>query len=550
MKVAVAEKLLVRRLPPSYDRACGNFLNLDAGDVITMTAARVAFVSFVTALIAAWTVRGLRAGSTDDPQVSKPAQTAPGPPAHIGATKTLTGTVFESKGKQVREGRVWLPVKWLNPWESLTAAASFNGLDSFQLTFPEEWLRLDNVIRHTIVWAYAKGRAIGTGNAYGQLLGVGPAKPLRIELPPIGDLSFVVVLPNGKPAVGARVEPKHFKTQQTYDWVPRELVDLVAATTDAAGRAAMPALTREGVFTVDVKMTGFGTQQFRCDMKSNDSPEQTLRLRDVGRLEGRIATDKCDLVRGMFVSIETSDPNVGNLRLATGVASVKVDNQGRFVIPEIADGRVEVMARCDERLPVRPRLPERGTLTLLPGETQKFEISLERAVRVHGVVRAKDTQKPLSGVNVSLRYGVGRQGDHAVTNEKGEFSALGLAGEVYVQLISIPNGYVQLGEPWSEGRTVPADAQEFTWPTINVVPSIVVAGKLIDRERKPMANVRIHVLMGNRRYGSGASDENGAFTISRVPKELGLERFEIWTRDKRHTGVIEKQEPLVVRVQN
>jgi hypothetical protein len=516
-----------------------------------MTAGRVAIISLVAVLVADWTLHGLRAGPTVDQQVSEPAQTATGSSAPKGATRTLTGTVLDSKGQRVREGRVWLPVKALNPWESLTASSKFNASDPFRLTFPEEWLPSDETLRNPIVWAYASGHAIGTASAYGQLFGAEPAKPFTIELPPAGELSFVVLLPNGKPAVGARVEPKHFKTQRAWDFVPRELVDIVAAKTDTEGRAAMPALTRDGVHTIDVKMDGFGTQQFRCNMKSTDRPEQTLRLRDIGRLEGRIATDQLDLTRDIIVSIETMplDRHM-RLREATGVAMVKVDNQGRFVIPEIASGRVNVMAHCDERLPVRARLPEGGTITLPPGETRDINIPLERAVRVHGVVRAKDTQKPLSGVKVYLRYGVGQQGDGAVTNEKGEYSTLGLAGEMYVHLISIPNGYVQMGEPWRERRRVPADAQEFTWPVIDVVPTIKVVGKLVDREGKPMASVRIFGIVGNRRYGFGNSDGNGAFTLTDVPQDVRFESFEIWTRDERLTGVVETKEPLVVRVKN
>jgi hypothetical protein len=515
-----------------------------------MTAARVIPISFVTVLFAAWTIHGLRAGPPVDQQVSKPAQTPAGPAAPKGATKTLTGTVLDSKGQRVKEGRVWLPVKSLNPWETLTASCNLNASDPFRLTFPEEWLPSDDTMRNPIVWAYASGHAIGTASASDQLFGAEPAKPFTIELPPAGDLSFVVLLPNGKPAVGARVEPEHFKTQRAYDFVPRALVDVVAAKTDAEGRAAMPALTRDGVHTIDVKMAGFGTQQFRCNMKSTDPPEQTLRLRDVGRLEGRIATDQLELARDVFVSVQTTPlDHLRAFRQATGIAMVKVDNQGRFAIPEIAGGRVQLMARCDERLPVRARLPE-STITLLSGETTNINIPLERAVRVHGVVRAKDTQKPLAGVKVALRYNVGQQGDYALTNEKGEYSALGLAGEVYVHLISIPDGYEQLGEAWSERRTVPADAQDFTWPAIDVVPTIEVVGKLVDREGKPMPNVRINGVVGNRRYGFGNSDKNGAFTLSGVPQELRLERFEIWTRDEHLTGVVETKEPLVVRVKN
>ena len=193
----------------------------------------------------------------------------------------------------------------------------------------------------------------------------------------------------------------------------------------------------------------------------------------------------------------------------------------------------------------------RGRLTLLAGETVTVDIPLEMAVRVHGVVRAKDTQKPLEGVTLSvLRYdGVGRQGDEAVTDEMGEYSALALGGEVYVELISLPPGYVQFGDPSKERRTVPADAKEYEWPPIDVVPSIEIAGKLIDRTGKPMANVHINGVGGNRRYGFGNTDENGGFILTNVPKGIRFEYFQIWTHDEHFTGVVETQEPLVVRVE-
>jgi hypothetical protein len=475
----------------------------------------------------------------------------PVPPLKGGPTKTLTGSVQDGKGQSVKGGQVWLPVRWLNPWENLTATSKLDESARFRLTFPEAWIPHSLVKRNHIVWAYAPGYAIGTGGAYQELFGSGPPKLLKIEVPPAGDLSFVVLLPNGKPAVGAKVEPTHFKTQRLAgDMIPRELVDLIAAITDSAGRAAIPALTRDGVSYIDVKLAGFGTQQFRCDGKSTDPAERTLQLRSVGRLVGHIATDQLKLTHDMIVWIETSDLQIGlDLRQAKGTAQVKVDNQGRFEVPEIAHGRVEVMARCDERLPVRPRLPERGTLTLLDGETRKITIPLEMAIRVKGVVRAKDTQKPLAGVTVHVGYSSGGQSDQAITDVKGEYSAFGLPGKVRVQLLSIPNEYIQLGEPWNEAQTVPADAQEFTWPTIDVVPSIKIEGKILDREGKALANVDISGIVGNRRYGFGKSDKNGIFTLHAVPKDIRLEEFEILTRDERFTGRVETREPLVVRVQ-
>lgn len=516
-----------------------------------MTHVKVAVISFVTMLFAASPVHHLGASHLVEQQDSKPAATASSSPQPKGAIRTLTGTALDSKGQRVTKGQIWLPVKWLNPWEVLTASSNFQASVPFQLTFPEEWIPSDQTMRNSIVWAYAPGHAIGTGDANGQLFGTGLAKPFTIELPPAGNLSFVVLLSNGNPAIGARVEPSHFKTQRGYEPVPQALVDHVAGTTDAKGRAAMPALTRDGIYTINVKMAGFGIQQFRCDMKSTDAPERTLQLRDVGRLEGRILAAQPDLARNAVISIETSAlGNARDLRQATGVAIVKVDHQGRFVIPEIANGRVEVMARCDERLPVRARLPERGSITLLTAETRNIDIPLEKAVRVHGIVRAKDTQRPLSGVKVVLSYGVGQQADSAITNEKGEYSIPGLAGKAYVQLISIPHGYLQSGEPWRDQQVIPADAEEYSWPAIEVVPSTQVVGRLVDRDGKPMANVRINGGVGNRRYGFGSSDQNGSFTLSGVPQGLKLEQFEIWTRDEHFIGIVETQEPLVVRVKN
>lgn len=514
-----------------------------------MTAARAITISFVAVSFASLPVQSLRAGPPREQAVSNRTEALAEQAAPKQATRTVTGTVLDSKGQRVQEGRVWLPVNYRNPGETLTASATFSATEPFRLTFPGEWIPSDNLHRNPTLWAYSPGHAIGTANASNQLFGREPSKPVVIELPPAEDLSFVVLLPNGKPAVGARVEPKHFKTQRAYDIVPQELVDVVAAKTNVEGRAAMPALTRDGVFTIVVTAPGLGAQQFRCDMKSSDPSEQTLRLRDAGRLEGHVTSDQSESPRDVFVSVQTTperDPR--DLRQATGVATAKVDNHGQFVIPEIACGRVEVMARCDERLAVRPRLPETGAIKLPAHETANISIRMERAVRVHGTVRAKDTQAPLAGVRVALRYGVAQQGDIAVTNEKGEYSALGLAGDVYVHLISIPKGYAQMGEPWRERRKVPADARDFTWPTIDVVPTVELAGKVVDREGKPMAKVRVNGVVGNRRYGFGNSGPDGAFTLSGVPQELRLERFEIWTRDDHFTGVADTGEPLVVRV--
>jgi hypothetical protein len=484
------------------------------------------------------------------PKIDLPPEKAPPAAADAeGPRITLTGTVTDHQGKIADKTQVWLQVRWLNPLETLTATDTMNGSKPFRLSFPEAWLPDNPIHRRPVVWAYVPGHAIGTANAHEHLFGSKRSEPFKMSVPPAENLSFVVLLPDGKPAVGAKVQPWHFKTSQGYDIMPRQLAELVAGTTDEAGRVAVPALTRDAVHNIHVKLSGFGTQRFRCTLKSTDPPEQTLRLRPVGRIEGRIAVDQLELTRGMFISIETTDPdNVTDLRAATGVATVKPDDHGRFVIPEIAEGEVEIDTHSDERLPVRPRLPDRRELVLSAGETASLEIPLEMAVRVQGVVRAKDTGKPISGVTLSVRYGVIRQGDRAVTNENGEYSAPALPGPVYVHLISVPEGYIQLGSPSADRQTVPDDVKEYQWRPIEVVRSFEIAGKLIDADGKPMPNVTINGVNGNRRYGFGDTNDKGEFTLDRVPKEIELEKFEIWTRDERFEGVAQTKDPLVVRL--
>ena len=48
---------------------------------------------------------------------------------------------------------------------------------------------------------------------------------------------------------------------------------------------------------------------------------------------------------------------------------------------------------------------------------------------------------------------------------------------------------------------------------------------------------------------SAIRTQQGEFTISGVPVEVTLEKFEIWTRDEHFIGKVESTEPLVVRVQ-
>ena len=76
----------------------------------------------------------------------------------------------------------------------------------------------------------------------------------------------------------------------------------------------------------------------------------------------------------------------------------------------------------------------------------------------------------MPGASVSVNYGSGRQGSTVVSDKDGRFETYVLPGDVRMQVIVMPDNYVQLGEPWNERYKVPADVAAFDLPSIDVVP--------------------------------------------------------------------------------
>lgn len=201
--------------------------------------------------------------------------------------------------------------------------------------------------------------------------------------------------------------------------------------------------------------------------------------------------------------------------------------------------------RLDPSLPVRPRLSENAWVAA--GETLRLEIPLVTAVKVHGRVQTKDGRRPVANAEISLGYGSFRQSDNVVTDQDGRFEGRALAGLVRAYVIVPPDGYVQLGEPWAESYKVPADAEEFELPTIEVVRTHKVAGRLIDDNGEALAATQVLAIGKNRRYAVTVTDSEGRFAMN-VPE--GVEtRIEVWKDERGPQPVtVVEREPLVIRL--
>jgi hypothetical protein len=187
-------------------------------------------------------------------------------------------------------------------------------------------------------------------------------------------------------------------------------------------------------------------------------------------------------------------------------------------------------------------------LEVRSGQTTRADIPLEKAARISGVIRVKGTSDPVVGASISIGYGAPRQSDSVVSDARGAFTAHVLAGDVMMHVIAVPENLVQLGEPWAERHRVPEGVDTFDLPPIEVVKGITIKGRLVDAEDRPVANVMVNGISGNRRYGFGRTDETGSFALSQVPAGLEL-TYQAWPDDREgpRNAEIVKAEPLLLR---
>ena len=99
---------------------------------------------------------------------------------------------------------------------------------------------------------------------------------------------FEVRGPDGKPIVGARVEP-HFLNSH-FGIVPDGLDSIIGAKTltDLHGRAVMTAFFPDEIASIRILAEGYGQQDFSFRNQEPSTDVKTISLRPVGRLKGRL----------------------------------------------------------------------------------------------------------------------------------------------------------------------------------------------------------------------------------------------------------------------
>jgi len=488
-----------------------------------------------------------------------PARPAP-PPADTQPVRSFEVTVGDANGRVVAGADVWFTATWsFFPLQELVLAGHADDAGHFRFSVPEAWLSAEF---GRVVWAYAPGHGVGMAFPRDPREKGFPDAILAIQLLPASDLSVVVTLPNGKPAAGAKVAPLiygHAARNQVV-LVPSTVAERIGGVTDQQGRVRLPALARERARRTAVVHQGYGQQFFflqQSSRKQNGSRapafvvgEPELRLRPAGRIEGRLIANQPELVSGIPIKVDQDAASAAagcptaEYLTGWGMAEVKTDAEGRFVIPEIAEGSAELMMKVDPQLPVRPRIPD---IEVKGAETLKLEIPWEMLVRVHGTVRVKDGGEPLKA-NVLLEYGRYQYAE-ATTDEKGNYSGLVLPGNVRVFASFGKEKYVDAEGPRGKTYAVPKGVADFELPLIEAVPAIEVTGTLFDADGKRLAGAQVRGIADREIYDWHDSDEQGKFSLGQFPVGMTFDSFSIESGGERFDGKAESTDPLVVRLQ-
>ena len=282
---------------------------------------------------------------------------------------------------------------------------------------------------------------------------ISPANPLRVVLrrAVAKGLPLRVLDPNGTPIAGAKILTRSFGT--LFSSTPVELRDRLSVTTGTDGRANLAAFSPEDAANVTIETKEFGTQA----MKLNPSAvgEQTLTLRSVGQLSGRVTVapkprfamdfealhvgrnsgrlefdppEKADglIVHGMSLSGWSLGASSSSFKSITNA-------DGRFEVPALAAGSL-VFSSPEGRAHLIEDRSKRKQADVVAGKCTEVEIVMKYGVRIEGALRERKTERPIVGATVVLRSSGGSDRVRVRTNGAGTFEGFVLPGEVSISL--------------------------------------------------------------------------------------------------------------------
>ncbi len=323
-----------------------------------------------------------------------------GPIAKPPETTRIEGKVVDDKGNPAEAAEVFIvPTATsvrLDPERAKTLSDQ-NGLFHFDLV-PETDVILSR--QPIAIWAI---RADATLAGYEFTWKTAPQKPITLKLGPKNTEPILINDPLGKPVVGARVVP--FSVQipgaSLSQPLPDRLRDRLKATTDSDGKAVITTVSRESPTVLIVESDRFGSQ-----LGSSPPRDKPFVLAPVGRVRGRLTADDPKAVQGRLVRVFGRSMREQGIQVKWSQADVQTDAEGKYEVPAVVAGVVEISIPNVPNNPYITRNPSINNV-LAEGKTLVLLIPLEgppqsRSNAVAGKVH-DSKGSPVSGATVFTR---------------------------------------------------------------------------------------------------------------------------------------------------
>lgn len=306
------------------------------------------------------------------------------------------------------------------------------------------------------------------------------AAPLRLELVAPRDNRVRVRSPADEPVADARL----WTDQIDGIPLPNELSARLAAESDASGQAELPDVTGERLRTVRIDAEGFGSQW--AALGRPDAVEaSTVSLSPIAAIGGQLVDDDGQALPSTRVRLTTWTEPRDELA-GGGVADVTTDTDGRFQVPVMAAGMLQIAAELPPGSPLLSTY--QGSQQIEAGASNDVVVRFRHGVRIHGTVVDQADRRPIAGAVVSL--GLNLDAPVVETNEAGEYSGYVLPGLTYLTLARLPPDYY-VPNAIVPKETIREDAKQMTFKPLVVAAGAMLSGRVVDATGKPVAEAEV-----------------------------------------------------------
>jgi tetratricopeptide (TPR) repeat protein/protocatechuate 3,4-dioxygenase beta subunit len=450
-------------------------------------------------------------------------------PIEAARHDSLSGTVIDRQGKPIADAEVFLfGSSSVDPesFHKVQGTARSDARGRFKVTLDKESTERDASTLN--VCAYRQGYKLAEGTPLSRSLH--SASPIELVLEPADKTAFRILDPDGSPVRSARLSVELVTPSEASIglFMPQKLIDDLTVQTDQNGTAAMVLVSAGDRVSLRIEAPQFGIQN--KDVTTRKDVAEIITLAPAGRLSGEIVADSPSDARGLTLTLSTS---IGRRSDSpTGSFKVKVGDSGRFEIPALASGRLNVSGMITDVIPRIRLFPTNQSVESGKATKLTIQIPKSKRVRVRGIVRERGSKRPIAHVSLIAAgfNSIPALGLWAITTDaQGKYEFNSEPGQFRLQ--SFSPGEFMVVSPAAEDRlTIPSDAVDVELPPIELVRTGRVRGYVIsdDGHRAGGAIVRAVWPDSNTRlalHGNGravATNHDGEFLLEGLPPAVNL----------------------------